>query len=78
MYLNHTNTGPNIYKKIWKQIILVNLHKLLLAFHVSKSFMTDCLFETPLRKTEVSTKVLQTVESICDHLDYRNLEGFVF
>ena len=42
-YLDHANTRANIDKKIGKQIIMINLHKLLLAFHVGERFMADSL-----------------------------------
>lgn len=41
--LDHADTRVNINKKIWKQIIDIDLHKLLLAFHVSKRFIADSL-----------------------------------
>lgn len=44
--LNHANSRTYIDKKIWEQVIFVDLHKFLLAFHVCKCFITNCLIKS--------------------------------
>lgn len=44
-YLNHANTRSNINKKIGIQIILINLHKLLLITHIGKCFLVNHLLK---------------------------------
>lgn len=38
-YLDHANTRPNINKKVGIQIILVNLHELLLIADIGEGFL---------------------------------------
>lgn len=47
LYLYHTNTRSNIYKKVREQIILFYLHELFLTLHMREGLVTNCLCRKP-------------------------------
>lgn len=70
-YLNHSNTRPNINKKIGIQIVFVNLHKLLLVAHIGKCFLVDHLLKVD---QDMYMEIIKVFEYEDSRIIYRKLK----
>lgn len=71
--LDHADTRVNINKKIWKQIIDLDLHKLLLAFHMGKRFIADSLSTHWLEK-DLEISILRFLIELYSNIKWKKKE----